>query len=206
MATRNARYSAEDIEILEDLSPILHRPGMYTDPINPNHALVEVIDNSSDEGLAGFAKNINVKLYEDGSAEVEDDGRGIPVDIHPEEEDSGGAGDLHHAAFGRQVPQDRQGRRVSHRRRPARRRHLRHQCARDAPRGRGQARRRAPSPGVRRQRQGEGAAEEDRHRRPAGVRHAASASGPTPSISIRRRSCRPTSPRCCAPRRCCCRA
>jgi topoisomerase-4 subunit B len=76
-------YTAEDIEILEDLSPILHRPGMYTDPANPNHALVEIIDNAADEGLAGFARNVRVTLYEDGSAEVEDDGRGIPVDIHP---------------------------------------------------------------------------------------------------------------------------
>jgi topoisomerase IV subunit B len=83
MATKSRAYNAEDIEILEDLSPILHRPGMYTDPSNPNHALVEVIDNSSDEGLAGFARNISVVLYEDGSAEVADDGRGIPVDIHP---------------------------------------------------------------------------------------------------------------------------
>jgi len=83
MATKSSAYNAEDIEILEDLSPILHRPGMYTDPSTPNHALVEVIDNSSDEGLAGFAKNIAVVLYEDGSAEVADDGRGIPVDIHP---------------------------------------------------------------------------------------------------------------------------
>jgi topoisomerase-4 subunit B len=83
MATKSRAYNAEDIEILEDLSPILHRPGMYTDPSNPNHALVEVIDNSSDEGLAGFAKNIAVVLYEDGSAEVADDGRGIPVGIHP---------------------------------------------------------------------------------------------------------------------------
>ncbi|MHB8666433.1 MAG: DNA topoisomerase IV subunit B [Burkholderiales bacterium] len=83
MATKSRAYNAEDIEILEDLSPILHRPGMYTDPSNPNHALVEVIDNSSDEGLAGFARNIAVVLYEDGSAEVADDGRGIPVDMHP---------------------------------------------------------------------------------------------------------------------------
>jgi topoisomerase IV subunit B len=83
MATKSRAYNAEDIEILEDLSPILHRPGMYTDPSTPNHALVEVIDNSSDEGLAGFARNIAVVLYEDGSAEVADDGRGIPVDIHP---------------------------------------------------------------------------------------------------------------------------
>ncbi len=83
MATKSRGYSAADIEILEDLSPILHRPGMYTDPVNPNHALVEVIDNASDEGLAGFAQSISVVLYEDGSASVEDDGRGIPVDIHP---------------------------------------------------------------------------------------------------------------------------
>ncbi|MCW5619719.1 MAG: type IIA DNA topoisomerase subunit B [Burkholderiales bacterium] len=76
-------YTAEDIEILEDLSPILHRPGMYTDPVNPNHALVEILDNAADEGLAGFARNVAVTLYEDGSAEVMDDGRGIPVDIHP---------------------------------------------------------------------------------------------------------------------------
>ncbi|HTT38538.1 MAG TPA: DNA topoisomerase IV subunit B [Burkholderiales bacterium] len=82
MAKKGA-YTAEDIEILEDLSPILHRPGMYTDPVNPNHALVEVIDNAADEGLAGFAKQVTVTLYEDGSAAVEDDGRGIPVDIHP---------------------------------------------------------------------------------------------------------------------------
>ena len=83
MATKSRSYNAEDIEILEDLSPILHRPGMYTDPVNPNHALIEVIDNAADEGLAGFAKEVSVTLYEDGSAEVIDDGRGIPVDLHP---------------------------------------------------------------------------------------------------------------------------
>ena len=80
---RKPGYTAEDIEVLEDLSPILHRPGMYTDPVNPNHALVEILDNAADEGLAGFARNVAVTLYEDGSAEVVDDGRGIPVDIHP---------------------------------------------------------------------------------------------------------------------------
>ena len=58
MAKKPNGYTAEDIEILEDLSPILHRPGMYTDPVNPNHALVEIIDNAADEGLAGFAKNV----------------------------------------------------------------------------------------------------------------------------------------------------
>ena len=83
MAKKPNSYTAEDIEILEDLSPILHRPGMYTDPANPDHALVEIIDNAADEGLAGYARNVQVVLYEDGSAEVTDDGRGIPVDIHP---------------------------------------------------------------------------------------------------------------------------
>ena len=83
MARKPNTYTAEDIEILEDLSPILHRPGMYTDPVNPNHALVEIIDNAADEGLAGYAREVQVVLYEDGSAQVTDDGRGIPVDIHP---------------------------------------------------------------------------------------------------------------------------
>ena len=83
MAKKTGGYTAEDIEILEDLAPILHRPGMYTDPVNPNHALVEIIDNAADEGLAGFARNVAVSLHEDGSAEVTDDGRGIPVDLHP---------------------------------------------------------------------------------------------------------------------------
>ncbi|MBI1397285.1 MAG: DNA topoisomerase IV subunit B [Betaproteobacteria bacterium] len=83
MAKKDSAYTAEDIEILEDLAPILHRPGMYTDPVNPNHALVEIIDNAADEGLAGFAKNVTVTLHEDGSAQVVDDGRGIPVDTHP---------------------------------------------------------------------------------------------------------------------------
>lgn len=82
MSKKASTYTADDIEILEDLTPILHRPGMYTDPVNPNHALVEVIDNASDEGLAGYAKNVEITIYEDGSAEVIDDGRGIPIDTH----------------------------------------------------------------------------------------------------------------------------
>ena len=79
MSKKASTYTADDIEILEDLTPILHRPGMYTDPVNPNHALVEVIDNASDEGLAGYAKNVEITIYEDGSAEVVDDGRGNPA-------------------------------------------------------------------------------------------------------------------------------
>ena len=113
---RQPSYTAEDIEILEDLSPILHRPGMYTDPVNPNHALVEIIDNAADEGLAGFAGNVAVTLFEDGSAEVDRRRPRHPGRHPPEEEGAGGAGDLHHPAFGRQVPQDRQGRGLPHRR------------------------------------------------------------------------------------------
>src|SRR6476660_2392820 len=71
MAKKPNGYTAEDIEILEDLSPILHRPGMYTDPVNPNHALVEIIDNSADDGLAGLATKVSVTLFEGGSAAVE---------------------------------------------------------------------------------------------------------------------------------------
>ena len=129
MARKAAEYTAEDIEILEDLSPILHRPGMYTDPVNPNHALVEIIDNAADEGLAGFASNVAVTLFEDGSRRSGRRRPRHPGRHPPEEEGAGGAGDLHHAAFGRQVPQDRQGCRLPHRRRPARRRRLRQQRA-----------------------------------------------------------------------------
>ena len=131
MATRTARYSAEDIEILEDLSPILHRPGMYTDPVNPNHALVEVIDNAVGRGSRGLRQATSTVDALRGRI-----GRGRgrrprhPGRHPPEEEGAGGAGDLHHAAFGRQVPQDRQGRGLPHRRRPARRGRLRDQRAR----------------------------------------------------------------------------
>ena len=78
------RYSAADIEVLQGLEPVKRRPGMYTDTTRPNHLAQEVIDNSVDEALSGHAKNINVRLFEDGSCEVSDDGRGMPVDIHPE--------------------------------------------------------------------------------------------------------------------------
>lgn len=77
-------YTAEAIEVLSGLEPVQRRPGMYTDTTRPNHLAQEVIDNSVDEVLAGFAKRIIVTLHEDGSIEVEDDGRGMPVDIHPQ--------------------------------------------------------------------------------------------------------------------------
>jgi len=79
------RYNAADIEVLSGLEPVKRRPGMYTDTTRPNHLAQEVIDNSVDEALAGHAHSVDVTLYADGSVEVIDDGRGMPVDIHPEE-------------------------------------------------------------------------------------------------------------------------
>ncbi len=79
-----ARYNAADIEVLQGLEPVKRRPGMYTDTTRPNHLVQEVVDNSVDEALSGYAKFIEVKVYNDASIEVTDDGRGMPVDIHPE--------------------------------------------------------------------------------------------------------------------------
>ncbi|WP_413663540.1 DNA topoisomerase IV subunit B [Microbulbifer sp. CNSA002] len=80
-----ANYSAEDIEVLTGLDPVRKRPGMYTDTARPNHLAQEVIDNSVDEALAGHAKKIEVVLHKDHSLSVSDNGRGMPVDIHPEQ-------------------------------------------------------------------------------------------------------------------------
>jgi len=82
-------YTASDIEVLSGLEPVRRRPGMYTDTTRPNHLAHEVIDNSVDEAIAGHCSHIAVKLYKDGSLEVTDDGRGMPVDIHPVEKVSG---------------------------------------------------------------------------------------------------------------------
>jgi topoisomerase-4 subunit B len=78
------QYQARDIEVLTGLEPVQRRPGMYTDTTHPNHLIQEVVDNSVDEALAGYCKNIDVTLHEDGSIEVTDNGRGMPVDDHPE--------------------------------------------------------------------------------------------------------------------------
>ncbi|WP_281784272.1 DNA topoisomerase IV subunit B [Sinimarinibacterium flocculans] len=79
----NSNYSAEAIEVLQGLEPVRKRPGMYTDTARPNHLAQEVIDNAVDEALAGYCKNLSVTLHADGSLEVSDDGRGMPVDLHP---------------------------------------------------------------------------------------------------------------------------
>ncbi|MGR4067427.1 DNA topoisomerase IV subunit B [Billgrantia sp. C5P2] len=78
------QYSASSIEVLSGLDPVRKRPGMYTDTTRPNHLVQEVIDNSVDEALAGHAREVNVRLLDDGGIEVSDDGRGMPIDIHPE--------------------------------------------------------------------------------------------------------------------------
>ncbi|MBW6389650.1 MULTISPECIES: DNA topoisomerase IV subunit B [Halomonadaceae] len=83
------QYSASSIEVLSGLDPVRKRPGMYTDTSRPNHLAQEVIDNSVDEALAGHAREVTVRLLEDGGIEVADDGRGMPIDIHPEHGVSG---------------------------------------------------------------------------------------------------------------------
>ncbi len=80
-----SNYRAADIEVLSGLEPVRRRPGMYTDTTRPNHLAHEVVDNSVDEAVAGHCKKIDVTLFADGSLQVADDGRGMPVDIHPEE-------------------------------------------------------------------------------------------------------------------------
>ncbi len=81
----SSSYSASDIEVLSGLEPVRKRPGMYTDTSRPNHLAQEVIDNSVDEALAGHASAVEVILFKDGSLQVKDDGRGMPVDLHPKQ-------------------------------------------------------------------------------------------------------------------------
>lgn len=82
---KSQSYTSESIEVLSGLEPVKRRPGMYTDTTNPNHLAREAIDNSVDEAMEGHADNLAVTLYKDGSLEVTDNGRGMPVDLHPEE-------------------------------------------------------------------------------------------------------------------------
>jgi topoisomerase-4 subunit B len=81
----NGDYNADAIEVLTGLEPVRKRPGMYTQTERPNHLAQEVIDNAVDEATAGFASRISLVAHTDGSMSVSDDGRGMPVDIHPEE-------------------------------------------------------------------------------------------------------------------------
>ncbi len=88
MANAN-QYSAEQIEVLSGLDPVRRRPGMYTDTARPNHLAQEVVDNAVDEALAGHADLIAVTLFDDGSLQVVDNGRGMPVDVHPQHKVTG---------------------------------------------------------------------------------------------------------------------
>ena len=83
------QYSAASLQVLSGLEPVRRRPGMYTDTSRPNHLVQEVVDNSVDEAISGYAKLIEVTICKDGSVEVIDDGRGMPVDDHPEYKISG---------------------------------------------------------------------------------------------------------------------
>tara|TARA_B100000614_G_scaffold258028_1_gene279400 strand:+ start:488 stop:2386 length:1899 start_codon:yes stop_codon:yes gene_type:complete len=83
------KYTSSDIEVLKGIEPVQKRPGMYTDTTNPNHLVQELIDNSVDEAISGFCSHIIVKLHSDYFISVEDDGRGLPVDKHPEHKVSG---------------------------------------------------------------------------------------------------------------------
>ncbi|MEE8379343.1 MAG: ATP-binding protein, partial [Gammaproteobacteria bacterium] len=80
-----SQYDASSIEVLSGLEPVRKRPGMYTQTERPNPLAQEVLDNRVDEAIAGYATEIDVILSKDGSVQVSDDGRGMPVDIHPKE-------------------------------------------------------------------------------------------------------------------------
>ena len=82
-------YDSKAIEVLSGLDPVRKRPGMYTDTSNPNHLIQEVLDNSIDEALSSFCSVIQISILKNGFIEISDDGRGMPVDIHPEHKVSG---------------------------------------------------------------------------------------------------------------------
>ncbi len=192
-SSAEAGYTAKDIEVLEGLEPVRRRPGMYiggTDEKALHHLFAEVIDNSMDEALAGHADWIEVELEADGFISITDNGRGIPIDPHPEIQEQVGARSHHvHAACRRQIRL--QGLRDL--RRPARRRRLGRQCAVGAHGGRGRARAAALQAWC-----SSAAFRKASWRKPAACRTAAaprSASAPTRRFSGRRP---PSSPSACS--------
>ena len=83
------KYTSSDIEVLKGIEPVQKRPGMYTDTSNPNHLVQELIDNSVDEAISGFCNEIIITFHDDNSISVEDNGRGMPVDLHPKHKKPG---------------------------------------------------------------------------------------------------------------------
>ena len=195
-------YTASDIEVLSGLEPVRRRPGMYTDTTRPNHLAHEVIDNSVDEALAGHCKEIDVTLYKDGSLEVADDGRGMPVDIHPKEKVQRRRADPHAPARGRQVLRQE----LPVLRRPARRRRLGRQRAVEEPRVLGAARRQGIQHQLQR-RQGRTRSSRSSARSASATPARRCASGRIRSTSTSPKFSRAAAEaRAAAPRRCCARA